>query len=234
MQQNEFDVQRPADQMPGAQADFAEQSLPPARWDHWTAILTLSGEPTPVTVLRPVEWRPVSELPDELQKKICRQQTDAGFGVGCLCYMLPTFAAMYLWSRKVIRGDFLDFLLIVGIAGTVLFLLFKLLLIDRAASAPEVAASYVWFYGQVDDLVIGSRMLCSLSVNGYEIPLQLIPPGVTVINMSSFTDDSYWLRNTDIIVVQKDNSEGVKTPNLLIFPAQNNRLINNRIVVIRR
>lgn len=229
MQQNEFDVQRPADPMPEPQAADWE------KWKNWGNMFTLSGEPTPVTVPRPVEWRPVSELPDELQKKICRQQTDAGFGVGCLCYMLPTFAAMYLWSRKVIRGDFLDFLLIVGIAGTVLFLLFKLLLIDRAASAPEVAASYVWFYGQVDDLVTnGHGMGSSLSVNGCEILLQMLPPDVSIINRSWFSEDSKWLLNTDIIVVQKDSSEGIKTPNILIFPANHNKLIRNRIIVIRR
>lgn len=229
MQQNEFDVQRPADPMPEPQAADWE------KWKNWGNMFTLSGEPTPVTVPRPVEWRPVGELPDELQKKICRQQTDAGLGVGCLCYMLPTFAALYLWSRKVIRGDFLDFLLIVGIAGTVLFLLFKLFLMNRAASASEVAASYVWFYGQVDDLVTnGHGMGSSLSVNGCEIPLQMLPPDVSIINRSWFSEDSNWLLNTDIIVVQKDSSEGIKTPNILIFPANHNKLIRNRVIVIRR
>lgn len=231
MQQNDFyDMQQPEDRTAAAQEDFPEQPLPPARWDYWTDILTLSGEPKPVRVPRPIEWRTFDELPENLRKMVSQEQTSVQSGVGCFCYFVPFFDCVILWSMGIIHIDFLDFLLLIVIVGSFLLLLAKLFLIDRAV--PQKDLNYVWFYGQVDDLVVRLKdgqntMFPSLSVNGYEIPLQINLPSVYVSSTAGFSDSSKWLLNTDIIIVQEDNIEGVTTPNLLIFPAKNNKLINN-------
>ncbi|MBQ3940940.1 MAG: hypothetical protein II723_07495 [Oscillospiraceae bacterium] len=173
----------------------------------------------------------------QIRKKMIAEQTAVLPGESVAGYLLVFLVTVMLWALGVIQIDYPELFLITGIGGTILFVLHKLHLFNLVN--PDADASYIWFYGRVDDLVLGSNksgiLYRSLSVNGYEIPIQKLPPSVSCTELYIFTKSSEWLLNTDVIVVQnavqKIASDGVYMPNYLIFPAKKNKVFRNDIVI---
>lgn len=194
--------------------------------------VTLSGQPEPVFITRPTELRPFNELPPMQQEAVIHRKTRfsiaaipilalAGMIIGAFLYAANGKQNGQLLLRYLSLGT------ICGACSYVLSFVFTRYIRPNTFQ-------YVWFYGQVDDCILCTNMCrfftVLLSINGIAFPA---PPNlVGHIAERSFSGDvsleitgADWLLGTDVFVLQKQDKLGENCSTIMIFPQQENYVV---------
>jgi hypothetical protein len=201
--------------------------------------VTLSGNEEPVSVARPIEMQPFSELPRGLQGRVIGHVTAfawqivflaalLGAALGGVYFMLADFEDAERLPRDLAAGAALAVVLyIIRFVWTRYF---------KRQSFP-----YVWFAGKVDDATlctdIGKSFALFLSINGVQFPVSPYLVGHMAERHigGTFTlgiRGGDWLLGTDVIVLQNNDEIGEKYSTLMVFPQKNNRITEYSIMVI--